>query len=278
MNRQTTPLVSVIVPCYNYGRFLGYTLQSILNNELRDWECIIVDDGSTDDTEIVAKEYAAKDSRIRYYYQQNGGLSAARNSGLELSSGKYIQLLDADDAIHQNKLKLQAQYLEQHQEADIVYGNTRYFNTRTPDRIEDQRTDHPAKHHKRHQQVADGKKALMMLTVNNIMDCASPMLRRELMEKVGKFDTSYTSYEDWQYWIRCALAGATFHYWPENGTEPFIRYGHASMMSNLGRMNENGLRIRQFLHSRLPISLKLYNSYRILKLLTKKLLLSLQGK
>jgi glycosyltransferase involved in cell wall biosynthesis len=110
----TDTLVSIIVPCYNYGYFLPETLDSILAQSYTKWECIIVDDGSTDNTKDVATTYLITDQRFRYIYQNNRGLSAARNTGIKLSKGSYIQFLDADDLLQEKKLESQICFLEQH--------------------------------------------------------------------------------------------------------------------------------------------------------------------
>lgn len=105
------PEVSVIIPCYNHAHYLGEAVKSVLAQTYPDWECIIVNDGSTDDTSEVARALVAGDARIRYVEQENRGLSGARNRGLAESRGRYIQLLDADDLIHPEKLRLQLQTL-----------------------------------------------------------------------------------------------------------------------------------------------------------------------
>lgn len=102
--------VSVIVPCYNQAVYLDECIQSVLNQTYTNWECIIVNDGSTDNTEEVAKKWIEKDSRIQYIYKNNGGLSSARNKGLERASGDYIQFLDSDDIIHKEKFSKSLSY------------------------------------------------------------------------------------------------------------------------------------------------------------------------
>ena len=78
------PKISVIVPCYNQAQYLDECLNSVLEQTYKDWECIIVNDGSPDNTEEVAKEWVKKDSRFKYFYKNNGGVNSARNSGLKL--------------------------------------------------------------------------------------------------------------------------------------------------------------------------------------------------
>ena len=108
-------LVSVIVPCYNQASYLGETLHSVFNQTYVDWECIIVNDGSTDHTEEIAVLWCEKDSRFRYLYKENGGLSSARNMGIAVSKGEYIQFLDSDDLIVPEKFQLQIKDLQESQ-------------------------------------------------------------------------------------------------------------------------------------------------------------------
>ena len=94
------PLVSIIVPCYNQAQYLSEALESVLQQTYTDWECIIVNDGSPDNTDIIVKDWLQRDNRFKYLYKDNGGLSSARNFGIENSNGTYILLLDADDKYH----------------------------------------------------------------------------------------------------------------------------------------------------------------------------------
>lgn len=109
---QTANLVSIIIPCYNQAHYLPDTLASVLAQTYPNWECIIVNDGSPDNTGEVARKWLDEDNRFRYVYKENGGLSSARNAGLDAARGEYIQFLDADDAIHPEKLELQINALK----------------------------------------------------------------------------------------------------------------------------------------------------------------------
>jgi len=104
--------VSVIIPCYNQGSFLKEAVDSIIAQTYTNWECIIVNDGSTDNTEEVAKAYLKDDVRFIYIKQENKGVPGARNTGLELCTGDYIQFLDADDALHMQKLEKHLEILQ----------------------------------------------------------------------------------------------------------------------------------------------------------------------
>lgn len=100
------PLISVIVPCYNQAQYLDECLQSVYDQTYPNWECIIVNDGSPDHTEKVAQRWLEKDSRFRYVYKENGGLSSARNAGIGVAKGEWILPLDADDKIGSKYLAL----------------------------------------------------------------------------------------------------------------------------------------------------------------------------
>ena len=91
------PAVSIIVPVYNAERTIGRCIESILNQEYTDFELLLVNDGSTDASGSLCDGYAAKDARIRVIHKKNGGVSAARNTALDLAQGTYLQFLDSDD-------------------------------------------------------------------------------------------------------------------------------------------------------------------------------------
>lgn len=122
-------LVSIIIPCYNQAKYLEDTLCSVLNQTYTDWECILVNDGSTDETEKIAHNFVVKDSRFKYFYKQNGGLSSARNFGLDKATGDYIQFLDSDDILLDSKLQLSVQALKnpENNQMKIVISNFRRF-------------------------------------------------------------------------------------------------------------------------------------------------------
>jgi glycosyltransferase involved in cell wall biosynthesis len=113
MERNIQQLVSVIVPVYNGAGFITDTLESVRRQTHSRLECIIVDDGSTDDTAAIVKEWMVADKRFLYAYQPNKGLSAARNAGLERAMGDFIQFLDADDVLLPSKLERQLTFMLQ---------------------------------------------------------------------------------------------------------------------------------------------------------------------
>ena len=104
------PQVSVIIPCYNQGRFLGEAVDSVIAQTHGAWECLIINDGSTDNTAEIAASYAGRDGRIRDLYQHRPGLGSARNRGLAESRGEYVQFLDADDILLPEKIERQLKF------------------------------------------------------------------------------------------------------------------------------------------------------------------------
>jgi glycosyltransferase involved in cell wall biosynthesis len=120
-------LVSIIIPCYNQAKFLDECLQSILEQTYQDWECIIVNDGSTDDTEIVAQNCLKKDKRFKYFFKPNGGLSSARNFGIQKAKGAFIQFLDSDDLLSPDKLNLSVQKVDVSLKNHVVITNFQMF-------------------------------------------------------------------------------------------------------------------------------------------------------
>ncbi len=235
------PLVSVIIPTYNYGHFIDETLHSLYAQTCDHWEAIVVDDGSTDDTAAVVHEHMRKDPRIKFYQQENRKQAVARNLGLHHCSGQYVQFLDADDLIEPRKLEIQVALLEQHPEVDIVYGSVRYFKSETSadgPGIEWAKVDTwmPAVR-------SAGREVLSLLISNNIMPINAPLVRRRVIDEVGPFDEPLV--EDWDYWIRCAILGKYFHYDDSEGSLALVRWHPDSSSRNSMAMTSSTLRMRQ---------------------------------
>jgi glycosyltransferase involved in cell wall biosynthesis len=230
------PLVSVIIPTYNYGRFVAGAIESIQSQSLHAWECIVVDDGSTDDTREVVAAIARKDDRVRYVHQANQGLSAARNTGIRHAAGSYIQLLDADDFLESSKLEVHANYLEHHPDAGLVYGGMRYVSARTGD----ERLACTAHSHGPWMKgiSGSGKHLLRRLLQDNIMVVNCALVRRTVIDRCGPFNERLRANEDWEYWIRCALSDTRFVYLPGEGTLALVRCHAGSMSRDASRMLE----------------------------------------
>lgn len=119
--------VSIIVPCFNQAQYLNEALESVLNQTHANWECIIVNDGSSDITEEVAKNWVEKDNRFKYVYKENGGLSSARNYAIAMAEGDYYQFLDADDVLDNQKLELSLNQITLNSGKNVIISNFRMF-------------------------------------------------------------------------------------------------------------------------------------------------------
>ena len=237
MEFSNSPLVSIIVPCYNYGHLLGETLNNILEQSYKNWECIIVDDGSTDNTYTVSKEFAENHKQIRYVYQKNAGLSAARNTGLQHSKGSFIQLLDADDFIESNKLLSQINVFSEHPDSDIVYSEVRYFSSeqQTLRRFSMNEIDMPWM-----PKVDSSNHQLLMSTLIDLNFCVvnAPLIRKSVFDRIGQFNTKLIAVEDWEFWCRCAFQKVNFRFDNSPGTLALVRFHEGSMSKNMKRMYE----------------------------------------
>ena len=244
-----TALVSVIIPAYNYAHFLPEALESVLAQSYEDWECIIVDDGSADNTGDLVANYLARDSRFKYIFQENRGLSAARNTGIKHAQGQFFQFLDADDLIESNKLAEHALFLKQHAEVDIVYSEARYFSTENPEerRYTIRGEDRPWIP----KTSGAGQQILKTLLLSNIMVVSAPLVRKNVFTTCGLFDESLNNQEDWEFWMRCAQHNRFFHFYDKPATFTLIRYHQKSMSQSRAAMFETNLRIRKNLAKQL---------------------------
>lgn len=220
--------VAVIVPAFNYGRFLSDALDSVAAQTLSGWECIVVDDGSTDDTEDVARRYVGRDSRFRYVRQENRGVSAARNTGLRESGAPYVQFLDADDRLAPSALERHVTWLEAHHGTDIVYGQVTFFRSEEPDRVLYSLGGHLSKPLMDNVQTAAG--ALEKLQHYNILPITGALLRRGVFDRAGFFDVKARASEDWAFWIRCAAAGCEIAFDGEQEAVAMVR-SHSGSLS-----------------------------------------------
>ncbi|HWP40318.1 MAG TPA: glycosyltransferase family 2 protein [Tepidisphaeraceae bacterium] len=202
-------LVSVIVPAHNYGHLIVQTLRSLQMQTHRNWECIVVDDASTDDTARIVQSLARHDRRIRYLRQpQQHYQAAAKNAGLRVCRGQFIQFLDADDLLESRKFELQTAFLSRNPQVDIVYAQARYFHGDAP-------------HERRFSMHAEdrpwmpmisgtGTQLLRELIQRNILAINCALLRRSVFTRIDGFDPSLRRLDDWDLWMRCAAAGLRF--------------------------------------------------------------------
>lgn len=122
------PTITIIVPVYNVEAYVRKSLQSIADQTFTNWECIVVDDGSTDGSGAICDEFAARDPRFKVIHQQNKGLPGARNSGMDIAQGRYIGFIDSDDYIHPDMYKVLLEAIEK-TDADLAISQVRMVNS-----------------------------------------------------------------------------------------------------------------------------------------------------
>jgi glycosyltransferase involved in cell wall biosynthesis len=204
--------VSVIIPTYNCVAFLPATLRSVLAQTYTDYEVVVVDDGSTDETPRVLELFRASQARIRYLSQANGGAAAARNFGLAHARGEFVAYLDADDLWYPAKLERQVAYLDAHPGVDVLHTE---FTT-----IDDRGSIlHAGFNRETGRPVPRGRCATDLLRRCHVQ-LSTVMERRDWVRRLGGFDPSLVCAEDYLRWIRLGLAGAVFGYL----AEPLVKY------------------------------------------------------
>ncbi|MDR1881225.1 MAG: glycosyltransferase family 2 protein [Prevotella sp.] len=240
LNSITNPKISIIVPCYNQDKYLPDTLQSVLNQDYANWECIIVNDGSPDNTEEVAGLWTAKDNRFRYFKKENGGLSDARNFGIKHASGEYILPLDSDDKIGPQYTSEAMDVFRNDPEVKVVYSNLVLFGTknrkfRTPD--------------------FDYKK----LFEENLIFCSGIYRKSDFLQTPG-YNTNMTGgLEDWDFWLGFikkddkVVKLEKYHF--------YYRIKEVSMLSSLDK-EQNERLLLQIFKNHLSLYLEYFNPVR----------------
>jgi glycosyltransferase involved in cell wall biosynthesis len=189
------PLVSVVIPSYNYGRYLPDAIDSVIAQTFTDFEIIVVDDGSTDETPDVVRHYG---ERVIYRRQENVGLAATRNNGCAIARGEYFALLDADDAWFPDKLAKQVEILNRNPDAGLVYGRMALMDGE----------GRPLPGVKPSQPPGE--------TFAEIVERGTPppstfLIRRRCFEEIKRFDPSLTGMEDLDLALRLAKRYRVVH-------------------------------------------------------------------
>jgi glycosyltransferase involved in cell wall biosynthesis len=184
------PLVTIIIPTFNRAYILPRAIESILNQTMKDWELLIIDDGSTDNTEKLIVTFQEKSKNIIYIKQPfNKGVTAARNVALSRARGIYIAFLDSDDVWMPEKLQKQTAILDSKPEVGLVYTGAIFVNDRTGEK----RIKHT---------TVEGDIHAQEIIDNPIGSPSRVILRKEVFSTVGLFDEQFSNLEDWEMWIR----------------------------------------------------------------------------
>ncbi len=197
------PAVSVIIPCYNSASTIGETLGSLQKQVFPHWEAIVVNDGSTDGSAEIIRQYRTHDSRIRQIDQENQGLPGARNTGLSAAKGKYVNFLDADDLLMPHMLKRMVMKLN----GDTMLGAVHCGTILGDPELQDLSW---SKSFQGEGQIFE------ILAHTNPFPCHTILIRRDILENAGLFDCSLRHCHDWDLWLRVARAGTYFGRVPES--------------------------------------------------------------
>jgi glycosyltransferase involved in cell wall biosynthesis len=192
------PKVSVIVPTYNNALVVLDAIESILQQSFQDFEILLINDGSTDNTMQVLEPCL---SSIELIDQENQGPAAARNAGVRRASGDYLVFLDADDRLLPEKLATQVDFLDRNPQVDVVYSNGIY-TTYHPDGTVDKQLFSEIGFLRK--DLSTPNVSLKILAIQNAFPLHAAMVRREIVLDTGGFDENLPALEDWEFWYRVA--------------------------------------------------------------------------
>ncbi|MEO0933959.1 MAG: glycosyltransferase [Cyanobacteria bacterium J06641_2] len=222
------PKVTVVVPAYNVSKYIREALVSLEKQTFTDFEVLIVNDGSTDNTADIVQKFCERDSRFKLLQKSNGGLSSARNYGIRHAQGEYIALLDGDDFYHKDKLATHVARLYSLDDVGLVYSASRTisddgkltFITLSGKPV------HP-------------NPLLALLCKNFVGHGSNPVFRRCLIEEVGGFNESLRSWEDVDLWLRIA-ATQKWRFYREKRTLSYYRVRPSGLSFNTSQMLDCG--------------------------------------
>jgi glycosyltransferase involved in cell wall biosynthesis/SAM-dependent methyltransferase len=189
--------VSIIIPTYNRNHFLCEAINSVLNQTFKDYEIIVVDDGSTDNTREVLERYG---SRIQYIYQKNSGRAQARNAGIRMAKAEYIAFLDDDDIWLPNKLEKQIAFLDAHPDIGLVHSFTEVINENGYLLIKE--TKNHLKFYKKAMCLGYTYEALSRMCM---MFTSTVVVRKDCLDEAELFDPDIPAFEDWDFYLRFVL-------------------------------------------------------------------------
>jgi glycosyltransferase involved in cell wall biosynthesis len=208
--RSQKPRISVVIPCYNGRRYLDECLRAIAELGDPSYEAVVVDDGSREDVRDIVERWAPL---ARYIWQRNQGPGAARNTGVEATTGEYVRFVDCDDNLLPSALAEQVALLDAHPEVGIVHGaalkidsNGRPFGVRRPPFA-------------RRVLIRSGEEELADLLLGNYITTSSTLVRRSVLEQIGPFRTDIRGPEDWECWLRVAQVASVAYL-----DEPIVAY------------------------------------------------------
>jgi glycosyltransferase involved in cell wall biosynthesis len=221
--------VSVIIPCYNRAGIIAETISNMLNQDLKPYEIIVVDDGSTDNSVDIISSFG---DQVRLIRQSNYGPGAARNAGLRVATGDYIQFMDSDDLVSLDKLRIQAVKLEE-TGADLVYGPwVKAWITSGRIRPENVVLQQKA--------LPVSRSPLLWFLTEWSMVFQQCLVRKTMLDKTGIFNESMRFYEDGELFVRLLLSGAKIIH--EELSLTFYRLDDYGKLTQSGQKNDQRIK------------------------------------
>lgn len=230
------PFISIIIPTYNHANYISKALKSVMNQSFQDWEAIVIDNQSVDETRKIIKSF--NDSRIRYLRISNNGIVAkSRNAGVKFAKGKWIAFLDSDDWWKKNKLKMCYEIIKQKNDIDFIYHDLRVINNENSlfnlRKIKGRKLKEPI--------IID------LLLNGNPISNSSVVVKKDLLKKVGLIDENkrLIAAEDYNTWLKISKITNNFLYLPY-----CLGYylKHSNNLSNKNMSIPTKFAVSEFLH------------------------------
>jgi glycosyltransferase involved in cell wall biosynthesis len=211
-------LISVVLTAFNTERYLAEAIESVLNQKYQDLELIMIDDGSTDRTLEIMRQYEASDDRVRVIAQENAGAGAARNAGIAIAQGEWIAIVDADDVMEPNRLERQIAFLQEHPDLDVATSPVTFIN---------------------HEGHEFGRSQPVLLTHEEVRELCeqglvvgvpnpASIIRKSTLLGVGGYRGEFWPSEDLDLWTRIVESGGTILTQPEYLTRYRVHPGSGS--------------------------------------------------
>lgn len=226
------PLVSVVIPVYNAEKSIVAVLQSVINQDYRPIEIILVNDGSSDNSETLINKFieSNRQEQIHCISQKNQGVSVARNNGMKYSKGEYIALLDSDDIWKKNKISVQIEVFQENKNIDLLATNR---NGEKFDSFFGYKFNRITKITPR------------LLLYKNFLLTPTVLFKRKIIEEIGYFNESMSYSEDWEYFLRIAVSFECYLYNESLVTTGFEKpaFGHSGLSKNIWEMEKGELHV-----------------------------------
>jgi glycosyltransferase involved in cell wall biosynthesis len=199
--------VSVVIPLYNGAIYIRRAIETLLAQTYKDFEIVVIDDGSSDASRDIVMAFSELDKRVRYFYQKNEGIVGALNHGLSRASGEYIAFCDQDDWWLPEKLKIEVGFLDKNSGIDLVYADCFMFENGSI-----KKNTFARSRNLNFCRSSDGDCCMQMFWKNFIPAPLTILMRRTVFEKIGNFDKHFSFAYDYHYWLLALRRGMSVDY------------------------------------------------------------------